>query len=451
MSELAGHLAIRIEVASAAVTIRSSRVLAATRVFAGKPPDEVARQLPMLFSLCGTAQAVACADACERALGLTAEEPVRQRRQQLVQAETIKEHLWRLLLDWPKVMAPTVVQAARPSPAMPAMAQVMQHFVSLRQAAGEGADADPLRPRWSGPERSGLGVALLEAGRRDAAGPAAAALCDFAGLVREYALQSDPADWLAAVDSTDALMRWAEGATTTPAQLVRTLMAEGLAGCGANPVPRLAGMPVDGLEQRLACPDAEAFVAAPQWQGGCRETSPLSRAASHPLVVALLADLGNGLLTRLAALLVELGWAAASLQSAAGDSVDATTASKTAESDRVLAPAAEPLMEPVATSGASAGLDFGATGLGPDAAEVGIGLSEASRGLLVHRVVIADALVQRYQVVAPTEWNFHPKGVVAQGLAAIARSGVSIAELERLAHLYITAVDPCVEYQLSVS
>lgn len=451
MSELAGHLAIRVEAASAAVTIRSSRVLAATRVFAGKPPDEVVRQLPMLFSLCGTAQAAACADACERALGLTAEEPVRRRRQQLVQAETIKEHLWRLLLDWPKVVALTVVQAARPSPAMPAMAQVMQRFVSLRQTVGGGTDADPLRPRWGGPAPSIPDAVLPASGRRDTPDQAAAAFCDFAGLVREYALQSDPADWLAAVDSTDALLRWAEDATTTPAQLLRTLMAEGLADCGANPVPRLAGISIDGLEQRLACPDAEAFVAAPQWQGGCRETGPLSRAASHPLVVALLADLGNGLLTRLAALLVELGWAASSLQSAAGDSADATRAFKAAESDRALAPAPEPIMEPAATSGASAGLAFSAAGLDPDAAEVGIGLSEAARGLLVHRVVIADALVQRYQVVAPTEWNFHPEGVVAQGLAAIARSGVSIAELERLAHLYITAVDPCVEYQLSVS
>jgi hypothetical protein len=34
---------------------------------------------------------------------------------------------------------------------------------------------------------------------------------------------------------------------------------------------------------------------------------------------------------------------------------------------------------------------------------------------------------------------------------AIARGGVAGRELERLARLYITAVDPCVDYQLSVS
>jgi coenzyme F420-reducing hydrogenase alpha subunit len=84
-------------------------------------------------------------------------------------------------------------------------------------------------------------------------------------------------------------------------------------------------------------------------------------------------------------------------------------------------------------------------------ARVGIGFAEAARGLLVHRVSMLDGRVRRYQILAPTEWNFHPQGVVAEGLKAIARAGVTGAELERLARLYITAVDPCVDYQLSVS
>jgi Ni,Fe-hydrogenase I large subunit len=66
-------------------------------------------------------------------------------------------------------------------------------------------------------------------------------------------------------------------------------------------------------------------------------------------------------------------------------------------------------------------------------------------------VCISDDRIEQYQILAPTEWNFHPQGVVAQGLVAIARGGVAGRELERLARLYITAVDPCVDYQLSVS
>lgn len=462
MSELAGHLVIRLEPVNAAVTIRSARVLSAVRVFAGKSPDAVTRQLPTLFSLCGTAQAVACVEACEQALGLTAEEPIRRWRQQLVQAETIKEHLWRVLLDWPRVLAPTAEQAGRPSPATAAMAEVMQRFVSLQRIAGSEQDSGPLRlgarvadAAWDWvPARAPTAFALSSSERRDAAASVAAALRDFAGLVRDNALQSDPADWLAAVDSADALMAWAEDATTTPALLARMLIAEGLAACGANPVPRLSGMPIEWLEQQLAGPDAAAFVAAPHWQDGCRETSPLSRAAAHPLVSALLAEFGNGLLARLAALLVELGWAASSLRAAAADPADPADAASPfndGQSGRLPPPKVERVMASAATAGASSVLGFDPSGTGSGGAGVGIGLSEAARGLLVHRVVLDDARVQHYQVVAPTEWNFHPEGVVAQGLAAIARSGVSGAELERLARLYITAVDPCVEYQLSVS
>ena len=56
--------------------------------------------------------------------------------------------------------------------------------------------------------------------------------------------------------------------------------------------------------------------------------------------------------------------------------------------------------------------------------------------------------MERYLIVAPTEWNFHPEGAAAQALALIAGSGRSDAR--GLADLMITAFDPCVEYSLAV-
>jgi coenzyme F420-reducing hydrogenase alpha subunit len=76
----------------------------------------------------------------------------------------------------------------------------------------------------------------------------------------------------------------------------------------------------------------------------------------------------------------------------------------------------------------------------------GIGLSEAARGRLVHAVDIADGLVRRYRILAPTEWNFHPQGAAARGLASIAAAAP--ARREMLARLFVTAVDPCVGYEL---
>jgi coenzyme F420-reducing hydrogenase alpha subunit len=71
----------------------------------------------------------------------------------------------------------------------------------------------------------------------------------------------------------------------------------------------------------------------------------------------------------------------------------------------------------------------------------------------VHRLEGEDDRVRGYRILAPTEWNFHPDGVVVQGLAAIARdlpSSADEASLRDRAVLYVTAVDPCVPYRLVI-
>jgi hypothetical protein len=73
---------------------------------------------------------------------------------------------------------------------------------------------------------------------------------------------------------------------------------------------------------------------------------------------------------------------------------------------------------------------------------------EMSRGLLLHAVqleagtALRDAArVADYRVLAPTEWNFHPQGTLAQAL----RAGQLDAAQARLATL---ALDPCVGFDL---
>ncbi len=81
----------------------------------------------------------------------------------------------------------------------------------------------------------------------------------------------------------------------------------------------------------------------------------------------------------------------------------------------------------------------------------GIGLAQvqAARGLLIHRLELRQGRVYDYRIVAPTEWNFHPEGVVASGLKQL-RAG-SPNELQRQAELFINAVDPCVQYALHLT
>lgn len=79
-----------------------------------------------------------------------------------------------------------------------------------------------------------------------------------------------------------------------------------------------------------------------------------------------------------------------------------------------------------------------------------IAWSEMSRGLLVHRVRLEAgardpslARVERMQVLAPTEWNFHPEGGFAQWLAA-SRAGREIPAV----NLAAMALDPCLAFTI---
>ncbi len=94
-------------------------------------------------------------------------------------------------------------------------------------------------------------------------------------------------------------------------------------------------------------------------------------------------------------------------------------------------------------SGVSAG--EGAGGVGP--VNPGIGQAAAARGQLVHRVELNGDVIGGYQILAPTEWNFHPKGVVVQALSALTGDSASI---EKQARLLIDAIDPCVGYELNL-
>jgi hypothetical protein len=71
--------------------------------------------------------------------------------------------------------------------------------------------------------------------------------------------------------------------------------------------------------------------------------------------------------------------------------------------------------------------------------------TEMSRGLLLHWVQLQgqgpDARVLGCRVLAPTEWNFHPQGGLAQWLA---RPGLAASEVAAA----VAALDPCVAVDL---
>ena len=356
----------------------------AASVFVGRGVDETSRLLPALFSICGTAQSAACAGALEQALRIRPGPGVANLRRRLVDAETLREHLWRILLDWPRTLDE--------SPHTPSMARVMALFGTLRTALAGGGE--PFAP--------GAGGAQPDLESADLA------LAGLADLVAERVFGAPPAEWLASVRGFDALAGWSRRAGTAAGRLVGWLVAAGYMDLGRSDVGPLPPLGAAALELRLDGTAGDDFVARPDWAGEPCETSPYTRVLGSALVRDLSARCGNGLLTRLAAALVEV----AGLAAGGGHP------------------------EPAAEDGLTAG--------------VGLAQVPAARGLLVHRVRVVDGLVRDYRILAPTEWNFHPKGVVAAGLASLS-TRAEPCDFESLARLYITAVDPCVEFTLQLN
>ena len=77
----------------------------------------------------------------------------------------------------------------------------------------------------------------------------------------------------------------------------------------------------------------------------------------------------------------------------------------------------------------------------------GMALVTAARGLLIHRVSLQDEIVTDYQLIAPTEWNFHPQGALLSMLEGVA---VEYDRLEALVNRLIVLVDPCVDWSVGI-
>ena len=368
--------------------IRSTRPLGAARVLEGKPVAEALALVPLLFSVCGTAQAWAASRACVIAGGQRVSPAVEAARELLVWLETAREHGLRTLLDWAAFLGEAPVAGAP--------AALNRLLPRARQAAfGDGPAFMP------DAELKADKLALEQV------------VAELETLLATQVFGAHPAQWLEAMDNNLALEEWAGAGQTVAARLVRQVMAAGWSGLGASKVGLLPPLDDGQLETRLTAVDADAFIAAPTLDGECCETGPLARQQHQPLVAALSAEFGNGLLPRLAARLVEL------------------------------AAIPQRLREILPRLGHG---DSGAR----QAQWSGVGLAqvEASRGRLVHRVEVADGVVRRYQIVAPTEWNFHPRGAVARGLATLDSGDEQ--QRRRQAQLLINAVDPCVGYELKV-
>jgi uptake hydrogenase large subunit len=223
---------------------------------------------------------------------------------------------------------------------------------------------------------------------------------ELAGLLAEDVLEQ------VVLDDCAGFLAWLETGKSWLARTVAQLRTEST-DMGAPGVPLLPSMTpalaAGEIARRLD--GDERFAAEPEWEGTPRETGARARQQAHPLVAELARAAPSPILPRLAARLVEL---ADLLQRRPGERTG------------------------------SASIRDG------DA----IAWVETARGVLIHRVALDGERIARYQIVAPTEWNFHPHGALAVEL-----EGVHVADragLERQVDLLVQSLDPCVAYHVEV-
>ena len=233
------------------------------------------------------------------------------------------------------------------------------------------------------------------------------------GLAAQAIFGMPAARWLEIADLA-ALDAWIARGTTRPAILLGRLLAEtptlGACDVGLMPMAR-----TDALLRVIAPAlrrDPE-FVRAPTWSGTPVETGALARRRDHPLVAALAARYGHAVVTRIAARIADLALLLLEI---------------TGSAPRSDAPPRVQLRA----------LD----------ADEGMAAVETARGLLLHRASLRDGRVANYQIVAPTEWNFHPDGALARGLEGLTAS--DRPTLVRHARLAVHALDPCVACHVEV-
>ncbi len=321
------------------------------------PVDRLPRVLAMAFNLCGHAHQLAATLAL-RAAG--ANVPEMPDAAASLRRETFLEHLRRMHLDWPRLLA------------------APEHVVARQQAALEPIGASPLRADWRD------GAASWVRARQ---------------WLQAQWLGMPPADWLAGWDAAPQawLHAWTRGRHHWLADCLRhALRFDTDLGQAHRPLDERAPQSVlarfgdDVLrEPALSC--------QPVWRGRCRHTGTWTRTAGSTLTASHM-----------------LG-------------------SRLAEAVRLALDAAE--------------LAAVAHAWHPHRAVASVPMA---RGRLMHVVewVRTSPRVANYRVIAPTEWNFHPRGALAQAVSALPSLLEAPHEARTKAQVLMAAFDPCVAFEL---
>ncbi len=369
------------------VHIQNQRNLAASKVLLGKSVDQATQMVPLLFSLCSTAQTCVAVAAIEQATNIEIDEQTRAQRAALVRMETLREQIWRVLIDWPWFIGEPANHRA--------LQQVIQICEKYKQLLAP--QQQQLKPGGHPNLDHSLESKIDDLQRQ------------LSSILEQNVFALPLKAWLE-LQTINNLIHWSARRETSSARLISHLQAMDWEQSGKCPILPIPVMDSERLHYAL---QLEHFIQKPRWHDRCHETGNIARCSSE-LIKSLQREFGNGLLTRLTVRLTEV----AQLTQRMADLSTDQTSDVFLDNDEQL--------------------------------EMGTGLAHimAARGQLTHQVKVANDVIQNYKILAPTEWNFHPEGVVASSLSSLTGKQ---KEIELQTRLLINCVDPCVGYQLHIT
>ncbi len=387
-----GELTITLSPSHGTCRIRSTRPLQVGRLFAGKSIAYTLEKIPLLFSICAKAQAISTVRAIESAIATPASATIESQREGLIALESLREHCLRLLLDWPAYINEDIDRAT-----LSHVAQGINHLMQalepqsvLSCRPSESAHTqEPHQELWQG----------------------------FSQTLERSLFASTVEEWLDSIHHS--VNNWAAQQQTQTARFMHWLQQKDWKNLGASHLAEAEVIGGDGVisDQELVArllKEQEGFTSQPDWQGNCQEFSWFSNQKHHAVIAQLSASCGNGLYTRMLARLVEVADLMQKLQ-------------------RFFMQGA--LLQPTLST------------------EKGLAHTEAARGRLTHYIELENQTVKQLIILAPTEWNFHPKGVAQQSLQDLLVNRATKNNeilLKQQADLMVHAIDPCVGYQLQI-
>ena len=388
MKPIEGQISIDIypyQLRSGDVEISSSRPLQATKILIGKTPAQALSIIPLMYNVCGVAQSRAALSAMQQCLGCDYDPKTEIARDMLL-VEIAKEHLLRIFLDWPKLF-----DIDPGNHRLPYVNQLTTEFESALFMDKQAFMLD-----------SRLEIQISQLPKL---------IENLQQYLEQHVFTIAPEEWLTA-RHYEPILFWSEQTTSIAALAVNHIVNNGWAVEGITNSEHLPVLDNGQLLAEFNSIDAEKFIAQPKWQGHCCETTALSRQSEHPLLQSFYQHYQNSLLTRWLARLVELARIPEQL-TAMLNHINDDTSQYIHRADNL-----------------------------------GLAQVETARGRLIHRAELNEGLISHYQILAPTEWNFHPKGLISQILANINHDDKT--ELQQIAQLMINAIDPCVGYKLRI-